>query len=56
MATKRIQITLQPSVSEMLEKLSKSQGLNRSALVSLLVTKEWREEGHTFSELDNPPE
>lgn len=56
MAATRVQVTLQPSVVEMLDKLAKSQGLTRSGLVSLLVTREWREDGHTFSELENPPE
>lgn len=56
MAATRVQVTLKPSVLEMLDKLAKSQGLNRSALVSLLVTKEWREDGHTYAELENSPE
>lgn len=56
MATVRVQVTLKPGVLEMLDKLAAAQGISRSALVSLLVSREWREDGHTFSELENPPE
>lgn len=53
MAKERIQVSLAPAVLEMLDKLASSQGLSRSALVSFLVSREWRDDGHTYAELTN---
>lgn len=41
---KRLQITLSPDVLEQLDSIAKDMGLKRSALVSFLVKKFWKEE------------
>lgn len=40
MAKKRMGISLSEDVAEMLEKLAKESGLNKSALITTLIVKE----------------
>lgn len=52
----RFQVTLKPSVREKMDILCKEQGLTRSALITLLLNREWKEDGHSDRELESVPD
>lgn len=41
----RFQLTLKPQVRDKMDALARDQGISRSALITLLVNREWEEKG-----------
>lgn len=44
-ANYRFQLTMKPQVRDKMDALAKSQGISRSALITLLVNQEWEKKG-----------
>lgn len=41
----RFQLTMKPHVRDKMDAMAKARGISRSALITLLVNREWEEKG-----------